>query len=163
MIQEMIDADKNLSVKVKIITSLPAAGKVLASTLIAELPELGSLPETKIAALVGIAPYNCDSGQMRGKRKIYGGRAKVREVLYMVAKKFSIFCEANLNERSYRIFGTQSYLNSTDSIKSITPIFFLTSFPATIIDRVTGSFIFSGISSRAILAIIIFLLIKSAF
>lgn len=84
MIQEMIDADKNLSEKVKIITSLPAAGKVLASTLIAELPELGNLSETKIAALVGVAPYNCDSGQMRGKRKIYGGRAKVREVLYMV-------------------------------------------------------------------------------
>ena len=84
-IQEMINSDETLSKKDQIIQSMPAAGKVLASTLLAELPELGSLPETKIAALVGIAPYNCDSGQMRGKRKIYGGRAKVREVLYMVA------------------------------------------------------------------------------
>ena len=84
-IQEMINSSEKLRAKASIIESMPGAGKVLYSTLLAELPELGDLSETKISALVGLAPYNCDSGLMRGKRKIFGGRAKVREVLYMVA------------------------------------------------------------------------------
>ena len=84
-IQEMINSSEKLRAKASIIESMSGAGKVLYSTLLAELPELGDLSETKISALVGLAPYNCDSGLMRGKRKIFGGRAKVREVLYMVA------------------------------------------------------------------------------
>ena len=84
-IEEMINSDETLSKKSEIIQSFPAAGKVLASTFLAELPELGDLSETKITSLTGIAPFNCDSGLMRGKRKIWGGRSKVREVLYMVA------------------------------------------------------------------------------
>jgi transposase len=58
-------------------------GKVSATTLLADLPELGKLDRRQIAALVGLAPFNCDSGTQRGKRHIAGGRASVRRVLYM--------------------------------------------------------------------------------
>ena len=58
-------------------------GTVLATTLQADLPELGSLSRTQIAALVGIAPLNRDSGAFRGRRTTWGGRASVRAVLYM--------------------------------------------------------------------------------
>jgi transposase len=68
-----------------LLRSVPGVGKVLSVTLLAELPELGKLNRKKIAALVGVAPFNCDSGQMRGKRAIWGGRAAVRSALYMAA------------------------------------------------------------------------------
>jgi transposase len=58
---------------------------VVSRTLLAELPELGRLNRKQIAALVGIAPLNCDSGTFRGRRGIWGGRATVRAVLYMAA------------------------------------------------------------------------------
>jgi transposase len=63
--------------------SVPGVGAVTSTTLLAELPELGQLNRKKIAALVGVAPYNCDSGKMHGKRAIWGGRAAVRTALYM--------------------------------------------------------------------------------
>ncbi len=66
-----------------LLRSVPGIGPVTATTLLAELPELGQLNRKKIAALVGVAPFNCDSGQMRGKRMIWGGRAAVRSALYM--------------------------------------------------------------------------------
>jgi transposase len=66
-----------------LLRSVPGVGRVTSTTLLAELPELGQLNRKKIAALVGVAPYNCDSGQMHGKRAIWGGRATVRSVLYM--------------------------------------------------------------------------------
>jgi len=68
-----------------LLRSVPGVGKVLSVTLLAELPELGKLNRKQIAALVGVAPYNCDSGQLRGKRAIWGGRATVRSALYMAA------------------------------------------------------------------------------
>jgi transposase len=68
-----------------LLKSVPGVGKVVSSTLLIELPELGSLNRRKIAALVGVAPLNRDSGTMRGKRTVWGGRAKVRAVLYMAA------------------------------------------------------------------------------
>lgn len=71
--------------KDKILQSFPGVGPVTASTLIAELPELGTLKRREIAALVGLAPLNCDSGTHKGKRKIWGGRAAVRAALYMCA------------------------------------------------------------------------------
>ncbi len=61
----------------------PGIGPITASTLVAELPELGHLNRQKIAALVGVAPFNRDSGKWRGKRHIFGGRSAVRSVLYM--------------------------------------------------------------------------------
>lgn len=66
-----------------LLTSVPGVGDVTAHTLIADLPELGRLDRRRIAALVGVAPINRDSGQMRGKRAIAGGRIDVRNALYM--------------------------------------------------------------------------------
>jgi transposase len=68
-----------------LLTSVPGVGDKLARTLIADLPELGRLDRKQIAALVGVAPINRDSGTMRGKRTTWAGRAKVRAVLYMAA------------------------------------------------------------------------------
>ena len=65
--------------------SVPGVGDVLAMTLVADLPELGSLTRQQIASLVGVAPFNRDSGRCRGKRSIWGGRAPVRAALYMAA------------------------------------------------------------------------------
>jgi transposase len=64
---------------------VPGVGKITALVLIADLPELGHLNRKEIAALVGLAPFNRDSGLMKGKRCIWGGRASVREVLYMAS------------------------------------------------------------------------------
>lgn len=66
-----------------LLKSVPGVGNATARTLLAELPELGTLGRRQIAALVGIAPFNRDSGTMRGKRTIWGGRASVRTALYM--------------------------------------------------------------------------------
>jgi len=68
-----------------LLQSVPGVGRVLSLTLLAELPELGRLSRREIAALVGVAPLNRDSGQRRGKRLVWGGRAPVRAVLYMGA------------------------------------------------------------------------------
>ena len=65
------------------IESVPGIGFVTAATLVADLPELGHLNRQKIAALVGVAPFNHDSGKHRGKRRIFGGRTSVRSVLFM--------------------------------------------------------------------------------
>ena len=63
--------------KVNVLKSTPGIGPICSMTLIAELPELGSLNRKQIAALVGVAPFNRDSGMMRGKRTIWGGRAEI--------------------------------------------------------------------------------------
>ncbi|CAA0108599.1 Uncharacterised protein [BD1-7 clade bacterium] len=65
------------------LTSAKGVGKILAYTLISELPELGKLNNREIAALVGVAPMNRDSGDFKGKRRIQGGRHKVRKVLFI--------------------------------------------------------------------------------
>jgi transposase len=72
-------------VKDDLLQSVPGVGRVVSLTLLAELPELGRLSHKEIAALVGVAPLNRDSGTLRGKRLVYGGRAPVRAVLYMAA------------------------------------------------------------------------------
>ena len=87
------DHDKDISQRVRassvwrekddLLQSVPGIGNVFSATLITSLPELGALDRRAIAALVGVAPYNCDSGKMRGKRTIWGGRADVRAVLFM--------------------------------------------------------------------------------
>jgi transposase len=68
-----------------LLRSVPGVGPVLATTLLADLPELGRLNRKQIAALVGVAPLNRDSGQYRGRRRTWGGRAPVRATLYMAA------------------------------------------------------------------------------
>jgi transposase len=71
--------------KYDLLLSVPGVGPNLAATLVIELPELGNLNRRQIAALVGVAPLNHDSGTMRGKRSTWGGRPQVRAVLYMAA------------------------------------------------------------------------------
>ena len=76
----------------KLLRSVPGVGPVMSTTLVAELPELGQLDRKQIAALVGVAPFNCDSGNQQGKRRIWGGRASVRTALYMAtlsAKRYN--------------------------------------------------------------------------
>lgn len=70
-------------VKEELLQSVPGVGRVLTLTLLAHLPELGYLNRREMASLVGVAPFNCDSGQWRGRCRIWGGRASVRRVLYM--------------------------------------------------------------------------------
>jgi transposase len=75
-----------------LLQSVPGIGPVCARTFLLALPELGTLTRQQIAALVGVAPLNCDSGTLRGRRTIWGGRAHVRTVLYMgtlVATRFN--------------------------------------------------------------------------
>jgi len=69
----------------KLLQSVPGVGDGCARTLIAALPELGRVDNREIAALAGVAPLNCDSGKMRGRRSVWGGRAAVRAMLYMAA------------------------------------------------------------------------------
>jgi transposase len=69
--------------KDQLLQSVPGVGPVLSMTLLADLPELGSLNRRAIAALVGVAPFNCDSGKFRGKCRVWGGLAHCRAVLHM--------------------------------------------------------------------------------
>ncbi len=71
--------------KDNLLQSVPGVGKITSLTMLAELPELGALNRRQIAALVGVAPLNRDSGKFRGTRTIWGGRASVRAALYMAA------------------------------------------------------------------------------
>jgi len=82
---EIVAADPALAHRYQLLISMPGVGPVLAFTLIALLPELGQMSRKQIAALVGLAPYDFDSGKLRGHRSIYGGRMPVRNVLYMAA------------------------------------------------------------------------------
>jgi transposase len=84
-IQTCIAQKAEWQARAQIIDSIPGVGAVTASTMVAELPELGRLNRQEIAALVGVAPFNKDSGPKKGKRKIYGGRAGVRRTLHMAA------------------------------------------------------------------------------
>ena len=78
-----LQADAALRARAAWLQSIPGIGPTASATLLAELPELGSLSRRQIAALVGVAPFNRDSGTWRGRRRIWGGRASVRAVLYM--------------------------------------------------------------------------------
>ena len=90
---EEIDVDLDNSVKGSpvwrekddLLRSVPGVGKVLSRTLLSLLPELATLGKKQLAALVGVAPFNRDSGTQRGRRSVWGGRAHVRAVLYMSA------------------------------------------------------------------------------
>lgn len=84
-IQSHIDQTPDLKKRRDLLTTVPGVGKVTASTLTAQLPELGSCDRKQIAALVGVAPFSHDSGKMRGRRFIRGGRPPIRSVLYMAA------------------------------------------------------------------------------
>jgi transposase len=82
-IARLIDSDDDLAGRRDLLLSVPGVGKTTAATLTAQLPELGKIDRHRICALVGVAPYNRDSGKSSGKRSIFAGRAAVRSVLYM--------------------------------------------------------------------------------
>lgn len=84
-LDEAIEASDTFKENEALLRSVPGVGPVLARTLLAELPELGTLTHKRLSALVGVAPFNNDSGQRRGKREVWGGRAPVRAALYMGA------------------------------------------------------------------------------
>ena len=85
LIAAQIAADETLSQQSERLQEVKGIGPVTASTLLAEMPELGTLSRGEAAALSGLAPYNHDSGAHKGRRTIHGGRAQVRRVLYMAA------------------------------------------------------------------------------
>ena len=99
--QELSDIDEELRQTLRsspvwrekddILHSVPGVGEQLSLALLAQLPELGTLNRRQVAALVGVAPFNRDSGAMRGKRTAWGGRARVRAVLYMATLAASRF------------------------------------------------------------------------
>lgn len=82
-LDQLVAVDENWQRKQRLLTSVPGVGAITAFTLLAHLPELGQLNHKQIAALVGVAPMNRDSGHWRGKRYIIGGRPLVRAALYM--------------------------------------------------------------------------------
>ena len=84
-IAALLARDAGLRRRCELLASIKGIGPVVAATLVACLPELGMLGGGQIAALAGVAPMNCDSGEMRGQRRIKGGRAQVRSALYMAA------------------------------------------------------------------------------
>jgi transposase len=79
----LIDKDPEWNRRAELLNTVPGVGPVLISSLIAELPELGTINRKQIASLVGVAPFNNDSGKSRGRRHIWGGRAHLRALLYM--------------------------------------------------------------------------------
>jgi transposase len=84
-LDEAIEASAAFKENDALLKSVPGVGPVLARTLLAELPELGELTHKRLCALVGVAPFNRDSGQRSGTREVWGGRAPVRAALYMGA------------------------------------------------------------------------------
>lgn len=90
-IREFTDSNPDLKEKSDLMRSVTGVGPVLVTTLLAELPELGEVDSRQIAALVGVAPFNRDSGKKKGQKAIWGGRASVRRVLYMAALSATIF------------------------------------------------------------------------
>ncbi|HET7603826.1 MAG TPA: IS110 family transposase [Gemmatimonadales bacterium] len=84
-LRQLVEQSAVWRVRDQLLQSVPGIGPVTAQTLLASLPELGTLNRKQIAALVGVAPLNRDSGQWRGRRQVWGGRAPVRHALYMAA------------------------------------------------------------------------------
>jgi transposase len=84
-ISALIKAEPEISDDAQLMRSLPGVGPVACMQLIAQMPELGKVGPKQVAALAGLAPFNVDSGTFRGKRKIAGGRKRVRDALYMAA------------------------------------------------------------------------------
>ena len=85
LLRQTLQADAALAADFALLTSMPGCGPILAATLLAEMPELGSLDRRKVAALAGLAPVARDSGLREHKRVIKDGRGQVRRALYMAA------------------------------------------------------------------------------
>lgn len=85
VLEQMIETREEWSRKSEIIRSVPGLSRMLAVGLIADLPELGTCSSKQIAALVGVASFNHDSGKLKGYRRTGGGRKSIRNILYIVA------------------------------------------------------------------------------
>ena len=101
--QQQIKASRELSTKAEKLTAISGVGARTAALLLAQMPELGQLNRREVAALVGVAPFNRDSGRMRGKRAIYGGRRSV-SVLPILRFNLAVyrceFCDALTHEHT---------------------------------------------------------------
>ncbi len=84
-LDKLIEAEDEWREKRAILQSMPGIGPAVVNTLLGDMPELGALTQKQVAALTGVAPYNRDSGKLRGKRRIRGGRHNVRTILFMAA------------------------------------------------------------------------------
>ena len=82
-LDKAIEKESSWSDKRRLLLTVPGVGNTIVYSLLAELPELGTLSNKQVASLVGLAPINRDSGKMRGKRRIFGGRKWIRKVMYM--------------------------------------------------------------------------------
>jgi len=101
-IRELIDSNDDFKDLDKRLRTAPGVGPVLSSTLVAEVAELGTTGRKQIGALIGVAPFDQDSGSFRGKRRIRGGRTQVRNVLYM-ATVAAIRCNPVLSDFAARL------------------------------------------------------------
>lgn len=82
-LDKAVDKESAWSHKRQLLLTVPGVGNTLVYTLLADLPELGTINNKQVASLVGLAPINRDSGKLRGKRRIYGGRKSIRTTMYM--------------------------------------------------------------------------------
>ena len=94
LIGELIEGEDELREDARRLKTVPGVGPVTATALLSSLAELGTLDRRAVSALAGLAPLACDSGKYRGKRKIWGGRRKVRKALYMAARS-AVACDNN--------------------------------------------------------------------
>lgn len=100
-IKQLVAEDERLQSQEQVMQSVKGIGPAIAAMLLAELPELGHLNGKQIASLVGVAPFNCDSGQMRARRCIWGGRQPVRNALYQaafIAKRYDPKMKAHFDQ-----------------------------------------------------------------
>lgn len=107
-IARLIDSDDDLAGRRDLLQSVPGIGKTTAATLTAQLPELGTIDRRQISALVGVAPYDRDSGKSTGKRVIFAGRAAIRCVLYM-ATLSAIRCNPVIRPFAQRLRAAGKY------------------------------------------------------
>jgi transposase len=101
-IAKQIASNSQLSLAEKRLRSAPGVGPIIAASLIGRLPELGQVSNKAIASLVGLAPHACESGQMRGRRMIWGGRKDVRKSMFQAAKT-AIRCNPAMKARYQKL------------------------------------------------------------
>lgn len=89
-LDKAVDKEAAWSHKRDLMLTIPGVGKTLTYTLLADLPELGTLNNKEVAALTGLAPINRDSGKLKGKRRIRGGRGTIRKTMYMAMLSYSM-------------------------------------------------------------------------
>ncbi len=108
-IQRLIHCDADWCRKDELLQSVPGIGPTISAAIIAELPELGQLNRQQVAALVGVAPFNRDSGKCQGKRSIFGGRAGVRSAIYLAA--FNLVHNCHIKPSRIRHFANRLTTN----------------------------------------------------